>query len=99
MVRTKHTAGSAECNPPVNGRGISGDIYSPKVITPLIYGLLSGREKVLNQHSSSTVSEGGQQVRAAAINRSESHFLFLPWAHTREGVECKIAFINQLGKK
>lgn len=76
MVRTKHTAGSAECNPPVNGRGISGDIYSPKVITPLIYGLLSGREKVLNQHSSSAVSEGGQQVRAAAINRSESHFLF-----------------------
>lgn len=76
MVRTKRTAGSAECNPPVNGRGISGDIYSPKVITPLIYGLLSGREKVLNQHSSSAVSEGGQQVRAAAINRRESHFLF-----------------------
>lgn len=76
MVRTKHTAGSVECNPPANGQGISGDIYSPKVITPLIYGLLSGREKVLNQHSSSALSEGGQQVRAGAMNRSKSLFFF-----------------------
>lgn len=37
------------------------DIYSPKLITLIIYGLLSGCGKGLNWHSS-VLYEGGQQV-------------------------------------
>lgn len=60
MVKAEHTAESVPTK--LMGRHYN-DIYSPKVITLIIYGLLTGRGKGLNWHSS-VLSERGQQVAA-----------------------------------
>lgn len=71
------------------------NIYSPKVITLIINGLLSDREKGLNQHSW-VLSEGGQEV-GAKLSQEWIWVCFCVWSilHVRS---CELENLKQAGK-